>query len=361
MPPPDSGTRQRIRLGGSPLEHGGRLTGVELGFRTWGTPDPDRAVLVLHALTGDSDVAAWWPELLGPGRVLDPERHWIIAPDVLGGMVSTGPLSPAEDGREWGPRFPTLSTRDQVAAEARLADHLGIGRWQLVIGGSVGGQRALEWAVGHPGRVEQAVVIAANARTTADQLAWAHTQLQAIALDPDYHEGFYREHGRTPDRGLSLARQIAHTTYRSAAGLDRRFGRLPQHGEDPYGPPGGRGRFAVQSYLDHHGDRLVERFDANVYRCLTLAMAGHDVGRDRGGVPAALARVTARLLVVALSGDRLFDLDQTTEVAAGVPGAELALVSSDRGHDGFLGTGVGPLVEALETFLAPRGALRLGG
>ena len=270
---------------------------------------------------------------MGPGRIIDTTTHFVVAANVLGGCQgSTGPSSSAPDGRPWGSRFPEVSTRDQVEAEVRLADLLGIERFSLVIGASMGGHRALEWAVGHPSRVERLAVVASGAQTTAEQAAWAHTQVRAIEMDPNWRGGDYHDAPHGPTQGLALARQIAHTTYRAPAELGERFGRLPQHEEDVLRG----GRLAVESYLDHHGDKLVRRFDAGSYRILCRAMLSHDIGRDRGGVREALRQVTARTLVVAVDSDRLFFPSDVWQVAEGVHGAHYREIHSDHGHDGFL-------------------------
>ena len=342
------GRRQFVDVGALDLETGGRLAGVRLAYETWGTLSParDNAVLVLHALTADSHVsgpagpghltAGWWDTLVGPGRPIDTDHFFVVAPNVLGGCQgSTGPSSPAPDGRPWGSRFPFVTIRDQVGAELTLADHLGIDAWAVVLGGSMGGMRALEWAVMAPDRVRTVVPIASTAQSTGDQIAWAHSQLSAIRADPAWHGGDYHDvaDGRGPVAGLGIARQIAHTTYRSALELDVRFGRRAQADEQPLG---GGGRFAVQSYLDHHADKLVNRFDPGSYVVLTEAILTHDVGRGRGGVDAALGTVTAQALVVAVDSDRLYLPSESTQVAAAIPGARLGTVRSDYGHDGFL-------------------------
>ena len=277
----------------------------------------------------------WWDTVVGPGRPVDTNRFFVICPNVLGGCQgSTGPASLAPDGHPWGSRFPLLTVRDQVAAEIRLADLLGIDTWALVIGASLGGLRVLEWAATAPERVDAIAAIATAAQTSGDQIAGFHTQIAAIRADPRYRDGDYYDaaDGDGPHVGLGLARQIAHQTYRSAVELDERFGRIPQGAEDPLEG----GRFAVQSYLDHHGDKLARRFDANTYVVLTRTMITHDLGRDRGGVKAALSAVTARALVIAVDSDRLFPPAQSERIAAGIPGAVLRTVHSEYGHDGFL-------------------------
>ncbi|WP_255372095.1 homoserine O-acetyltransferase [Cellulosimicrobium sp. CUA-896] len=347
----DVGNRRFADVGTFDLEAGGRLADVRVSYETWGTlaADGSNAVLVLHALTGDSHVtgpsgpghttAGWWQQLVGPGAPIDTDRWFVVAPNVLGGCQgTTGPASLAPDGAPWGSRFPRVTARDQVAVEIELARSLGIGSWALVVGASMGGHRVLEWAVLGPEagiEVESLAAIATSAQTTGDQIAWAHPQIGAIHADPRFRGGDYYDapDGEGPHLGLGLARQIAHATYRSAQELDARFGRLPQGGEDPFTD----GRYAVQSYLDHHGDKLARRFDANSYVLLTQSMLTHDLGRDRGGVEAALASITAHALVVAVDSDRLFLPSDCARIAAGIPGAEpLRTLRSDFGHDGFL-------------------------
>ncbi|MET9896069.1 homoserine O-acetyltransferase [Streptomyces sp. NPDC006465] len=341
------GRRQwHVREKPLPLEAGGELRGVRLAFETWGRLAPDRsnAVLVLHALTGDSHVAGpagpghptpgWWDGLIGTGLALDTDRWFVVAANVLGGCQgSTGPSSPRPDGRPWGGAFPWLTQRDQVAAEAGLADALGIDRWALVVGGSMGGMRALEWAVSYPERTSALLLLATTAAASAEQIAWANIQLQAIRSDPYWRGGDYHDTGRGPHAGLGQARRIAHVTYRSEPELQVRFGRAPQGTEDPWNG----GRYQVASYLDHHAGKLVRRFDAGSYVVLADAMNTHDIGHDRGGTRAALGRVTARTLVAGVSSDRLYPLAQQAELAAGIPTADdLRVIESPYGHDGFL-------------------------
>jgi homoserine O-acetyltransferase/O-succinyltransferase len=308
---------------------------VRLAYETWGelSPARDNAVLVLHALTGDSHVVGaagpghptpgWWGNLIGPGGWIDTDRWFVLAANILGGCQgSTGPASAAPDGRPWGSRFPLLTTRDQVAAELRLADLLGIERWAVVLGGSAGGMRALEWAVTAPERVQRMLLLATTAAASADQIGWCRAQLQAIRSDPRWQGGDFDRTGPGPVGGLAVARQIAHMTYRSTEELAVRFGRAPQAGESV--PDGGR--YAV-----------VGRFDAGSYVTRTEAMNSHDVGRGRGGVEAALARVTARTVVAGIDSDRLYPLEQSVRLAAGIrTAAPLQVINSAFGHDGFL-------------------------
>lgn len=345
------GDRQFTDLGDLVLDSGATLPDVRLAHESWGTFDGSNAVLVLHALTGDSHVAGpagpghptpgWWDALVGPGRAIDTDRFFVVAANILGGCQgSTGPASRDPDGLPWGGSFPALTVRDQVRAEVALADRLGIQRWHAVIGGSAGGMRALEWAVEHPGRVDRLFLLATSAAASAEQIALSRTQVAAIETDPAWYDGDYFDGPQGPLAGLDLARRIAHIAYRSERELAERFGRDRQ----------ADGRWAVDSYLQHHGSKLVRRFDAGSYVVLTSAMDSHDVGRDRGGIEAALDRITATTVVAGIDSDRLYPLHQQQELADLIPtAAPLEVVSSPYGHDGFLieAEQVGALARAL--------------
>ncbi|PID96021.1 MAG: homoserine O-acetyltransferase [Actinomycetales bacterium] len=345
-PGDDVGHRRFLEIGELSLERGGSLPGAWLAYETWGELNAaaDNAILVEHALTGDSHVVGtagsghpspgWWDGLVGPGHPIDTDRWFVVAANVIGGCQgSTGPSSLAPDGRPWGSRFPFVTIRDHVAAEALLADALNVRQWAMVIGGSMGGMRVLEWAVGQPERVDQAVVVASTAAATADQIAWAQPQLLAIRSDPGFVGGDYYESGPGPVTGLGIARRIAHTTYRSSAELDIRFSRAVQPGTDPLGSGG---QYAVESYLDHHARKLSGRFDANSYLVLTEAMNSHDVGRGRGGVRAALAGVRAQVTAIGVDSDRLYPVREQEELARLAPKGRLEVIHSECGHDGFL-------------------------
>lgn len=343
------GDRRFVDIGTVDLESGRSIPDVRIAYESWGelSPTGDNAILVLHALTGDSHVVGptgpghpspgWWQGLIGPGEVLDTNRWFVVAPNILGGCQgTTGPSSAhPDDGRPWGSRFPRLTTRDQVAAELAWADALGIERWALVVGGSAGGMRGLEWAVTQPARVERLFSLASTPYATGDQIAWCHAQIETIRADRGFSGGDYYDAapGDGPHAGLAAARKLAHITYRSLQELNERFDRTAQPGEDPLVD----GRFAVQGYLDHHGDKLVGRFDANSYVILTQAMNSHDVGRGRGGVSAALGQVTAETVVVAIDSDRLYPPELSHEMAAKIPAAgPVEMINSLYGHDGFL-------------------------
>jgi homoserine O-acetyltransferase/O-succinyltransferase len=341
------GARHHVDIGSLRFEAGGALPQVRVAYETWGTLNAarDNAIMVEHALTGDSHVSGaagaghptsgWWEGLIGPGCPLDTDHWFVVASNVIGGCQgTTGPSSLAPDGRPWGSRFPFVTVRDQVAAEAALADRLGISVWAAVLGGSMGGMRALEWAVTYPERVRRCIVLACSAYASAEQIAWCQPQLLAIRQDPDFAGGDYYGRPRGPELGLGLARRIAHVTYRSEPELHTRFGRVAQGDEQPLG---GGGRYAVESYLDHHAETLAARFDANSYVVLTESMNSHDVGRGRGGVEAALERVTADLVVVAIDSDRLYPPRLSHEIStASASSGSTHVITSEHGHDGFL-------------------------
>ncbi|BCI90845.1 hypothetical protein NIIDMKKI_60510 [Mycobacterium kansasii] len=218
--------------------------------------------------------------MAGPGAPIDTDRWCAVATNVLGGCRgSTGPSSLARDGKPWGSRFPTITVRDQVEADMAALAALGITQVAAVVGGSMGGARALEWIVGHPDRVRSALLLAVGARATADQIGTQTTQIEAIKADPNWQGGDYHDTGRKPEAGLKIARRFAHLTYRGETELDNRFANRGQDGEDP----ADGGRYAVQSYLEHQGDKLLSRFDAGSYVALTETLNSHDVGRGRGG------------------------------------------------------------------------------
>lgn len=350
--PGDHPGARRFESLGEQWVRGGRLPSVRVAYETWGTLSAarDNAVLVLHALTGDSHVAGapgpghrtagWWGDVVGPGRAIDTDRWFVIAPNMLGGCQgTTGPSSVSPTGVEWGSRFPFVTVRDQVEVQAQLADRLGIETFAAVVGGSMGGMHALEFAVSHPERVQRLAVLASTAQTTADQIAANSLQRAAIQMDPAFAGGDYYEAdaGEGPHRGLSLARRMALMTYRASDELNSRFARSWQSDVSPLGDDG---RFSVESYLDFHGNKFTRRFDASSYVTLTYAMDSHDVGAGRGGVSAALGLVTAQTLVVGISSDRLFPVEDQHRIAAGVPdaldGDTAAVIESEFGHDGFL-------------------------
>jgi len=329
-----------VDIGSLTLENGTVLDDISIAVQRWGelSPNRDNVVVVLHALTGDSRIPGWWDGIAGPGAPIDTDRWCAVATNVLGGCRgSTGPSSLARDGRPWGSRFPTITVRDQVDADVAALAALGITEVAAVVGGSMGGARALEWMIGYPDRVRAALVLAVGARATADQIGTQSTQVAAITSDPDWQGGDYYGTGRAPETGLALARRFAHLTYRGEVELDTRFGNDAQgDGADREDPLSG-GRYAVQSYLEHQGDKLNRRFDAGSYVALTDALSTHDVGRGRGGAAAALRSCAVPVVVGGITSDRLYPLRLQQELAALLPGCTgLQVVESIYGHDGFL-------------------------
>jgi homoserine O-acetyltransferase len=335
-----------VDIGQLTLESGTVLHDVSIAVQRWGelSPNRDNVVVVLHALTGDSHITGpagpdhptpgWWDGVAGPGAPIDTDQWCAIATNVLGGCRgSTGPSSPGPDGKPWGSRFPAITVRDQVNADVAALAALGVTQVAAVVGGSMGGARALEWIVGHPDTVRAALVLAVGARATADQIGTQSTQVSAIKADADWQGGDYYGSEREPYVGMEIARRFAHLTYRGEKELDDRFGNDAQDGENPTAG----GRYAVQSYLEHQGGKLAARFDPGTYVALTDALSSHDVGRGRGGVRAALTGCTVPVVVGGITSDRLYPLRLQEELAELLPGCTaLNVVDSDYGHDGFL-------------------------
>lgn len=339
------GERDTVDIGKFHTEAGGVIPGARLAYQRWGTfrGDPEGAnnvLLVEHALTGDSNIADWWGELLGPGRALDTDRWCVICFNVLGGCAgSTGPASPhPKDGRAWGSRFPAVNIRDHAHAEHLALAQLGIHRVHAVIGGSMGGARTLEWTLLHPEQMDAACVIAVSARASGWQIGLQSGQISSIVNDPHWHGGDYYGTGEIPAAGLATARRLAHLTYRGELEIDERFGAQPQRGENPLGPRRDPAqRFAVNSYLEHQARKLVERFDAGSYVTLTEALNRHDIGRGRGGLNKALASSRVPTMVVGVDTDILYPYHQQEHLSRNL-GELLAMakVVSPIGHDAFL-------------------------
>ena len=346
----DPGDRKFIKIGDLLLENGETLPDITIAYQSWGTLNADKsnAILVNHAMTGWSDVPGWWPQMVGTGLPFDTDKYFVLCPNVIGGCQgSTGPASIAPDGKRYGSRFPIVTIRDMVNAEIAFSDALGIDKYLLAVGPSLGGMRSLEWAVQLPERVSAICTIGSSAVATGDQIGTFSVQIQAIKSDPHFNGGDYYEQERGPVDGMGIARRIAHLTYRTESEMDVRFGRQLQGDET--------GRYAVQSYLDHQANKLAKRFDANTYIALTEAMNSHDIGRERGGVVKALASVKVPVVVVSIDTDRLFVPRLQVEISELVPTAEPPIViSSEFGHDGFL-------VESEAMGAAIRHALQVAG
>jgi len=350
------------------LDGGVLLSPVEIAYETYGTlaPDGGNAILICHALTGDQHVASphpvtgkpgWWTRMVGPGKPVDPERHFIVCANVLGScMGSSGPatVNPAT-GKPWGMDFPVITIRDMVRAQAMLLDHLGVGRLKAVVGGSMGGMQALSWPATFPDRVEAAVVIASTARHSAQNIAFHEVGRQAVMADPRWNGGAYYD-GEPPAAGLAVARMAAHITYLSEAGLTEKFGRRLQAREAK--SFGFDADFQIESYLRHQGLAFVDRFDANAYLYITRAMDYFDLAEEHGGLLANAFRETkARFCLVSFDTDWLYPTRDSRAIvhalnAAGAPVSFVEL-SSPFGHDAFL-------LEAPELNRVVDGFLRAG-
>ncbi|QHL90211.1 homoserine O-acetyltransferase [Sphingomonas changnyeongensis] len=352
------GLSRQLRLPGPfPLDGGTSLGEIEIAYETHGRLNAagNNAVLICHALTGDQHVASphprtgkpgWWTRMVGPGKPVDPERHLIICANVLGScMGSTGPasLDPAT-GTPYAMRFPVITIRDMVRAQAALLDHLGIARLRAVVGGSMGGMQALSWAATYPARVEAAVVIASAARHSAQNIAFHEVGRQAVMADPRWRGGDYYASGDPPTAGLAVARMAAHITYLSEAGLTEKFGRRLQGRPDK---PGGAKSFGfdadfqVESYLRHQGLSFTDRFDANSYLYITRALDYFDLAEDHGGRLAdAFRGSAARFCLISFDTDWLYPTAESRAIAHALNAAGAAVscveLSSPFGHDAFL-------------------------
>jgi homoserine O-acetyltransferase len=339
-----------------PLQRGGVLGPVTLAYETWGTLNKERtnAILITHALTGNAhahdverpdDVkAAWWNPLIGPGRPIDTTRYFVVCSNVVGSCYgSTGPSSvDPRTGRPYGMRFPVITIRDMVRAQRTLLDYLGVQELALVVGGSIGGQQALEWAVTYPELVRRVGVVAATAALTAQAVAFSEVERQAIMADPRWQGGDYAP-GQGPTTGLAIARMLAMITYQSEEAMELRFSRRlarntvvepPSHAGDL------GGRFDVEGYLYYQGEQLARRFDANSYLYLSRAMDLYDVSEGYPSLDAALSRLRSKALFVGIRSDFLFPAARVYALAERVRalGGDATYVELDspHGHDAFL-------------------------
>jgi homoserine O-acetyltransferase len=342
--PVEDGALQHMDLGGFGLELGGRLDQVTLAYRTWGKLNAagNNAVIILHALTGDSQATGpggWWEPVVGPGHPIDTDRQFVVCANVLGGCSgSTGPASinPAT-GKPWAMAFPLITIGDIVATQRRLVERLGITRLAAT-GGSIGGFQALEWATRHADMVRGTVVIAAAGSLSALGIA-THSEIgrRAIMADPDWQQGDYQEAGTFPSKGLAIARMAAMTTYHSRESLGSRFGR--QAASRPVLYPAFGPTFDVEGYLHYHGEALVRRFDPNSYLYLTRAMDLYDVARD-GGADHWLGQIAAPIRLVAISSDWLFATHEIQALGSQLAwlgrDVDYAEIESPNGHDAFL-------------------------
>jgi homoserine O-acetyltransferase len=344
--------RQVTLPGPLALDGGGTLAPIEIAYETYGVlaPDASNAILVCHALTGDQHVASahprtgkpgWWARMVGPGKPIDTDRWCVIASNVIGScMGSSGPASvDPTTGTAYAMRFPVITIRDMVRAQAMLLDHLGIARLAAVVGGSMGGMQALSWAATFPDRVAAAVVIASTARHSAQNIAFHEVGRQAIMADPKWRDGDYLADGVAPAAGLAVARMAAHITYLSEAGLTAKFGRKLQARDAK--TFGFDADFQVESYLRHQGLAFTDRFDANSYLYITRALDYFDLAEEHGGLLAnAFRGVRTRFCLVSFDTDWLYPTAESRSIvhALNAAGAAASFVElrSPFGHDAFL-------------------------
>ena len=334
-----------------PLQCGKTLPRFDLMVETYGSLNADRsnAVLICHALSGNHHVAGrhshddkhpgWWDNMVGPGKPIDTDRFFVVGLNNLGGCHgSTGPLSPnPEHGGEYGADFPLVTVKDWVHSQALLADHFGIGQWAAVVGGSLGGMQALQWAIDYPQRVRHAMVIASATRLSAQNIAFNDVARQAILTDPDFHDGHYRRYHAIPRRGLRIARMMGHITYLAEEGMGRKFGRNLHDGiRYGYGV-----EFEIESYLRYQGDKFAERFDANTYLLMTKALDYFSPAADfNDDLDAALRQTKAKFFVASFTTDWRFAPERSRALVKHLVRAgkdvQYIEVASNHGHDAFL-------------------------
>ncbi|MGI9233117.1 MAG: homoserine O-acetyltransferase MetX [Woeseiaceae bacterium] len=311
------------------LENNECLRDVMIAYQTWGDAAnaDDSAILICHALTGSADVDAWWPNIIGEGKAFDPASDFIICANILGSCYgTTGPVSLKPGTRErYRADFPRISVRDMVELQRILLDELGVEYLDLVTGPSLGGMQALEWAITYPERVGSIVPIGVGGRHSAWCIGISEAQRAAIAADPNWNNGYYSD-DLPPSNGLAAARMMAVCTYRSWESFDRRFGRDKRADEE----------YQVQSYLQHQGQKINGRFDANTYVTLTHAMHTHDLSRGRGEYLDVLASLSQPALIVSVSTDALYPPEEQQLLAEHLPASTYAVLDSAHGHDGFL-------------------------
>lgn len=363
MPPHESGT---VSVGEFTFECGESIPDLEIAYEAYGEFEGDNAVFICHALTGSQNVAqtpeattgqagqarAWWGNVVGPGKAIDTTKYYVVSANVPGSCYgTTGPASEGPDGEPWGTDFPPVTVEDWTRSQRRLLDELGVGRLHAIVGGSVGGMNALEWAKRYPDDVRRAVLVATAPRLDAQCLGLDAIARRSIRADPNWNEGnYYGEDQEPPNRGLALARQIGHVMYHSKASMGRKFGRRTAGREAESGAdadlfPQDRARAffpyrEVESYLDYQAGKFVDRFDANSYLYLTRAMDEYDLEAGYQSATAALGAYEGEALVMSFTGDWHFTVEQSSSIAEAFRAGDVPVahhvVDSDHGHDAFL-------------------------
>ena len=334
------------------LESGDQLESLEIIFETYGNLNPDRtnAILVCHALSGNHHSAGyyenpderkgWWDSLIGPGKAIDTNKYFVVSPNNLGGCHgTTGPTSIDPKTQEiYGPDFPMITVSDWVNCQALLADHLGIQVWHSVIGGSLGGMQALNWSIAYPDRIKKAGIIAAAPKLSAQNIAFNEVARQAIITDPDYQDGYYLKVGKSPKRGLRLARMVGHITYLSDEAMRDKFGRELKEGKLNFGYGA---EFEVESYLRYQGDIFSESFDANTYLLMTKLLDYFDpADKCNGNLVKAFEPIKAQVMVISFTSDWRFSPERSKEISDALLEANKNVsyleIKSTHGHDSFL-------------------------
>ena len=334
------------------LDCGRTLSSYDLVYETYGelNADASNAILICHALSGDHHAAGyhseedrkpgWWESCIGPGKPIDTNHFFVVSANNLGGCKgSTGPMSiNPEKNKPYGPDFPIVTVKDWVRSQAHLADALGIKQWAAVIGGSLGGMQALQWAIDFPDRLRHSVVIAAAPKLSAQNIGFNEVARQAIMSDPEFHQGHYYEHNVIPRRGLMLARMLGHITYLSDESMRSKFGRDLREGKLNFGFDV---EFQVESYLRYQGRSFVEQFDANTYLLMTKALDYFDPAADYDNdLAAALKQSKAKFLVVSFTSDWRFAPKRSREIVKALLDSQKDVCYSEikahHGHDAFL-------------------------
>ena len=356
-----------------PLRSGRSLPSYQLVYETYGNLNADKsnAILICHALSGHHHAAGyhsmddrkpgWWDACIGPGKAIDTNRYFVVSLNNLGGCHgSTGPTSiDPETSRPYGPDFPIMAVRDWVKSQARLADRLGIDQWLAVIGGSLGGMQAMRWSIDHPERMKGCAVIAAAPKLSAQNIAFNEVARQAIASDPDFHNGYYMDHDTRPKKGLMLARMLGHITYLSDSAMREKFGRDLRKGKLNFNFDVD---FEVESYLRYQGENFSDHFDANTYLLMTKALDYFDPSADHGGdLAKCLSQSKCRFLVASFSTDWRFAPDRSEEIVRALVKARRPVsyleIDAPQGHDAFLFP-IPEYVDLIKGFLA---SLEQGG
>jgi len=334
------------------LDCGKILDNFSLIYETYGNLNQEKnnAILICHALSGDHHAAGyhsaddkkpgWWDSCIGPGKPFDTNKFFVVSLNNIGGcMGSTGPNTVDKNtGNEYGPDFPIITVNDWVKSQKLLADYLGIEAWACVIGGSLGGMQAMQWAISYPDKIKNSIIVASAAKLSAQNIAFNEVARQAIITDPEFHDGRYNNFGVVPKRGLSIARMLGHITYLSDDSMRQKFGRDLREGKLHFGYDVD---FQVESYLRYQAQAFVERFDANTYLLMTKALDYFDPAQKySGNLSQAFESTKARFLVVSFTSDWRFSSSKSHEIVKSLVRARKNVsyseIESNNGHDAFL-------------------------